>query len=252
MPTLKLHFKILSFIAIISAQLNAEKLDGYWQYSEEAIQQITDYTLEARRTGKASGDSSAAEISDAYRNHLRQFAVQDGNRVTIQLIQFNRNEDPYPEYYRVFNLDYAAEGNQFSINNGERLVFSGTLEDDMLLIKDGSSGRVLKMVPVPSESMPTISEGNYKQPKLDRQPKAKKLATPEYPAHLEQQGIGGTVQLSFYVNEDGSTSEIKVLSSPHPGLERAAIEAILDSTFHPGRAERKSVRTHVRLPIRFR
>lgn len=243
---------IVFLITALGVQLNAETWEGYWQYSEESIEQITDYTLEARKTGKIPGDSSAAEIAEAYRNHLRLFSIQNGNRVQIRLIQFDRNDDPYPEYYRDFLLDYVSEDNHFTFKNGETLVFSGTVENDMLFLKDGTSGRILKMIPVPTEDMPTMSDGNFKQIQLDRQPRAKKLVTPEYPAYLEQQGIGGIVQLSFYVNKDGSTSEVKVLSSPHSGLERVAIDAILESTFHPGRVDRKPVRTHVKLPISFR
>lgn len=240
------------FLSSFGVQLSAEGLEGFWKYSEESIQEITDFTLESRRSGKSSGDSSAAEISDAYRNHIRQFSITGDNRIHIQLIQFKRNDDPYPEYFRSFRFDYEAKDNQFSIKSGEKEIFSGHFEDTVLHIQDSSSGSVLKMVPLTASEVPTISEGNFSQPKLDRQPKPKKMATPEYPPNLERQGIGGVVQLSFYVNVDGSTSEIRVLSSPHPGLERAAIDAILESTFHPGRADRKAVRTHVKLPITFR
>jgi TonB family protein len=250
----KAFCSILFFILLsaFGGQLSAEDLEGYWKYSEASIQEITDFTLESRRSGKSSGDSSAAEITDAYRNHIRQFSITDGNGIHIQLIQFERNDDPYPEYIRSFHFDYEAKENQFSIKSGEKEIFTGHIEDNILYIKDSSSGSVLKMVPLAASEVPILSKGNLSQPKLDRQPKPRKMATPEYPPNLERQGIGGIVQLSFYVNVDGSTSEIRVLSSQHPGLERAAIDAILESTFHPGRANRKAVRTHVKLPITFR
>ena len=248
-PTSLWSFFLLLVLGVSS---NADELEGYWKYTEESIQQITDYTLEARRTGKSTGTSTAAEISSAYRNHLRQFKKSDGNRIHIQLIQFERNDDPYPEYYRDFHFDYTSEGNQFSIKQGERDVFTGHIENGTLHLKDANAGTVVTMLPVSAGEMPTISDGNSGQAKLDRQPRPRKMVTPDYPANLERQGIGGVVSLSFYVNTDGSTSEIRVLSSPHPGLERAAIDAILESTFHPGKSGRDAVRTHVKLPITFR
>ena len=244
--------KCLSLLAVLTLQVSAEGLEGFWKYTENSIQQITDYTLEARASGKTSGDSTASEIAQAYRNHVRQFKIQDGSRIHVQLLQFKRDEDPYPEYFRDFHFDYEGEDDTFSIKNGDRAIFTGHIDGDTLHLKDESSGSVLTMVPLSGSEMPTITGDDYKPPQLDRQPKARKMATPEYPASLERQGIGGTVRLSFYVNTDGTTSEIRVLSSPHPGLERAAIEAILESTFQPGRADRKNVRTHVRLPITFR
>ena len=242
----------LFLLAVLGVRLNAEPLEGYWKYTEDAIKEITNYTLEARKSGRQSGDSSAAEIADAYRSHVRQFKISEDNRVHVRLIQFKRNSDPYPEYYRDFHLDYSSQGDGFSIGSGEREIFTGYIEDGTLHLKDTNSGTVLTMVAATGSEIPRLSEGSFNQPTLDRQPRPKKLVDPEYPAELERQGISGVVQLSFFVNADGTTSEIRVISSPHPGLERAAIEAILDSTFHPGRADRKSVRTHVKLPITFR
>lgn len=245
-------FCLLTIISLFCAQASAGDIEGFWKYTEESIQQITDYTLESRRSGKSSGDSSASEIAQAYRNNIRQFRIQDDSRIHVQLVQFNRGEDPYPEFYRDFHFDYESEGDTFSINSGERAIFTGHVEDGILHLKDESSQSVLTMTPLPEADMPTITDESYKQPKLDRQPRGRKIATPDYPEALQRQGIGGIVKLSFYVNTDGSTSEIRIVSSPHPGLERAAIDAILESTFHPGRADRKNVRTHVRLPITFR
>ena len=243
---------LIFLLAVLGVRLNAESLEGYWKYTEEAIKEITHYTLEARKSGRQSGDSTAAEIADAYRSHIRQFKLADDNQVHIRLIQFERDSDPYPEYYRDFHMDYSSQDDGFSIRSGEKEIFTGFIKDGTLHLTDSSSGTVLTMVEVKGGDIPRLSEGSFSQPKLDRQPRPRKLVDPDYPAELERNGIGGVVQLSFFVNTDGTTSEIHVISSPHPGLERAAIEAILESTFHPGRADGKSVRTHVKLPITFR
>ena len=239
-------------LTTLGVRLNADELEGFWRFSEQAIEQITNHTLESRKAEKNSGDSSASEISDAYRNHLRKIAILDDGRIHLQLIQYDWDDDPYPEYYRDFYLDYRTTGEGFSISNGDKEIFSGNIGSGIMSLKDFATGTVLKMNRVSSNKLPVISEGNFDQPKLDRQPKPRKLADPEYPAKLQIQGLSGVVRLSFYVNTDGSTSEIRVLSSPYPDLDKLAIEAILDSTFHPGKAEGKNVRTHVKLPITFR
>ena len=47
-----------------------------------------------------------------------------------------------------------------------------------------------------------------------------------YPEHLTSAGIVGTVTMETLVGTDGTVREVRVLSSPHPDLERAAVDAV--------------------------
>lgn len=49
---------------------------------------------------------------------------------------------------------------------------------------------------------------------------------PVYPEHLTSAGIVGTVTMETLVGTDGTVREVRVLSSPHPDLERAAVDAV--------------------------
>jgi TonB family protein len=49
---------------------------------------------------------------------------------------------------------------------------------------------------------------------------------PVYPEHLTSAGIVGTVTMDTLVGTDGTVREVRVLSSPHPDLERAAVDAV--------------------------
>jgi len=49
---------------------------------------------------------------------------------------------------------------------------------------------------------------------------------PVYPEHLTSAGIAGTVTMETLVGTDGTVREVRVISSPHPDLERAAVDAV--------------------------
>ena len=49
---------------------------------------------------------------------------------------------------------------------------------------------------------------------------------PDYPESLQAAGIGGVVTLHALIGTDGTVREVTGISSPHPDLERAAIDAV--------------------------
>ena len=49
---------------------------------------------------------------------------------------------------------------------------------------------------------------------------------PVYPEYLTSAGIAGTVEMEALVGTDGTVREVRVISSPHPDLERAAVDAV--------------------------
>jgi TonB family protein len=51
-------------------------------------------------------------------------------------------------------------------------------------------------------------------------------ANPRYPEHLSAAKIGGPVVLDLVIDASGDVGSVSVVSSPHPGLEIAAIEAV--------------------------
>ncbi|MGH9173573.1 MAG: TonB family protein, partial [Vicinamibacterales bacterium] len=59
-----------------------------------------------------------------------------------------------------------------------------------------------------------------------RLPVKLKDVRPQYPASLRGTGIGGTVTLDARIDTDGIVDELQVVSSPHPDLAAAAIEAV--------------------------
>ncbi len=42
-------------LTTLGVRLNADELEGFWRFSEQAIEQITNHTLESRKAEKNSG-----------------------------------------------------------------------------------------------------------------------------------------------------------------------------------------------------
>ncbi len=74
----------------------------------------------------------------------------------------------------------------------------------------------------------------------------------KYPEDAAKEGIQGTVLVSAYVGVSGSIDAVKVKRSPHDLLSQAALDAVWDVRFTPGRQDGKAVPTVVMVPVRFR
>jgi len=58
-------------------------------------------------------------------------------------------------------------------------------------------------------------------------------ANPRYPDNLRTAGIGGVVTMDAVIGVDGNIQDVRAVTSPHPDLERAAIEAVRQWQFTP-------------------
>jgi TonB family protein len=56
---------------------------------------------------------------------------------------------------------------------------------------------------------------------------------PRYPDNLRTAGIGGVVTMAAVIGVDGNIQEVRAVTSPHPDLESAAIEAVRQWQFTP-------------------
>lgn len=87
---------------------------------------------------------------------------------------------------------------------------------------------------------------------LEKRPEAVSQAAPAYPAELRKARIEGVVTLVFVLSEEGRVEEPRVESSSRPEFEKPALEAIRKWRFKPGMKDGRSVRTYIRIPMRFR
>lgn len=75
----------------------------------------------------------------------------------------------------------------------------------------------------------------------------------QYPAFAKLQHIQGKVVVSFIVNKDGSTTDMKIVKSVDPNLDREALRVLRGMpAWKPGKDKGVACRTLVSIPIVFK
>lgn len=74
-----------------------------------------------------------------------------------------------------------------------------------------------------------------------------------YPAEAAKKGIQGRIVVGFIVERDGSLSDVHVLRSVDPALDREAIRVIKSMPkWQPGKQNGNTVRVKYQVPVLFR
>lgn len=75
----------------------------------------------------------------------------------------------------------------------------------------------------------------------------------QYPQSAKDNGVEGTVQLTFNVNADGSISDVFIVRGVNEALNNEAIR-VIEAMPHwkPGKSGGQAVQTQMRLPIQFK
>lgn len=87
---------------------------------------------------------------------------------------------------------------------------------------------------------------------LEKRPEVVAQVAPTYPPELRKAKIEGAVTLVFLLSEDGRVEDPRVENSTRPEFEKPALEAVRRWRFRPGMKDGQPVKTHMRLPLRFR
>lgn len=80
---------------------------------------------------------------------------------------------------------------------------------------------------------------------------AKLAAAVKYPPIARQAGLEGLVVVKIVVNADGTPSDPEILKSPGSALDSAAIDAVMQQEFRPGRQRGRAVAAYMAIPVRF-
>ena len=86
---------------------------------------------------------------------------------------------------------------------------------------------------------------------IDAAPVAERLVRTDYPQKLRDEGIRGTVVLSFVVTPKGGVLNPRVENQTQQAFAAAALEALNQSTFKPGRKDGRPVHTRMQLVVHF-
>jgi TonB family protein len=91
----------------------------------------------------------------------------------------------------------------------------------------------------------------YDISKLDQVPRAKFQARPQYPFEMRRAGIEGSVIVDFIIDTAGNVQNAFAAKSSQREFEAAAIQAVSQWQFDPGRKGSGDVNTHMQVPIVF-
>jgi protein TonB len=98
----------------------------------------------------------------------------------------------------------------------------------------------------------TVQEDAFAVADLEKRPEPVSQVAPTYPAELRKAKVEGVVTLIFVLDETGRVEDPRVENSTRPEFEKPALEAIRKWRFSPGQKDGQSVRTYIRIPMRFR
>lgn len=73
-----------------------------------------------------------------------------------------------------------------------------------------------------------------------------------YPDVAKNAGVEGKLYLLVYVNENGGVDDIKVVKSLGAGCDEAAIKAIKDTKFKPGKNAGVAIKVKLSIPVSFK
>lgn len=78
------------------------------------------------------------------------------------------------------------------------------------------------------------------------------FARTQYPAEAKEKRITGDIMVSFFVEADSTTSEVRALRDLGGGLKEEAERLIKETKFSPAMQNGKPVRQQMMLPVLFR
>jgi len=87
--------------------------------------------------------------------------------------------------------------------------------------------------------------------KLDAMPVPAAMPTPVYPYEMAAAGIEGSVVVAFVVDSTGKVQGARAVNSTRPEFEAAAVAAVENWQFDPGRKGGRQVNTRVSQKIDF-
>jgi protein TonB len=77
--------------------------------------------------------------------------------------------------------------------------------------------------------------------------------TIQYPVVAEENGVQGRVIVTFVVERDGSITDVKVVKSVDPSLDREAVRVVRSMPkWTPGKQKGDAVRVKYTMPVTFR
>lgn len=136
----------------------------------------------------------------------------------------------------------------------DEIIETEPLNLDASLDQNESLGVPSPPLPAPGpaeESEPEISMVVEERPQMSGEVEALQNAV-QYPEFAKKASIEGRVVVQFVVDEQGHVQSPQVTRGVHKLLDQAALEAVQQMTFRPGKQRGKPVKVQRSLPVTFR
>ncbi len=178
---------------------------------------------------------------EAFILDYRLLVNENGNVDKIQVIK-----SKYPELDRI--MEETADSLEFSpaIKDGKKVKFI------FPWIYDYKKLNTLNLNPPKQDSDPNVyfvSVEEMPEPIGGMYTIQSKI---KYPEKAKQEGVQGKVYIVAYIDENGDVTDTKIIKGIGAGCDEAAIDAIKQTKFTPGKQRGKPVKTQVSIPIVFK
>ena len=187
---------------------------------------------------------------------LLEVTLSDGKRYDVRIIPLDVDKAPYRFKLQIHEPAFreAAKGSrgssgavvpqvfyvdvEFSLTIGDTTIIGFADSTDtpyfLSIYLDGVGGK-LDIGGNPPDGIVEILPGESKA----KQPEMVRILAPEYPESCRSKGIEGSVSMEVSVDAAGRPTDIKILKSAQPDLDKAAAAAVKQWLFKPFLVEGK-------------
>ena len=137
------------------------------------------------------------------------------------------------------------------------VMATAEIEDDIMIVPTTVAEKSIEDLPPPTDEAPDISAAPVftpmtVRPEIRNRGEIQRVLMTQYPAMLRNAGIGGTVEVWFFISEEGRVLDRRVFrSSGYVQLDEAALRVADVFRFTPALNREKIVQVWIRFPIEF-
>jgi TonB family protein len=127
-------------------------------------------------------------------------------------------------------------------------------DEELVRLRDEAVAleRQLQAAAAQRRAAPVAKNNAVSIKELDHPPKSLSRKAPLYPSELREAGIEGSVVVSMVIDTNGRVIEARIEKSTHQGFEFAALRAVQEWQFEPGRKGGRQVNTRVSQVLAFK
>jgi protein TonB len=216
-----------------------------YQAAHHPVEQVTELTTLNQPKKKAEVKRKDVQLPEKKQEVVKE--VKSSIKFTAPVIKKDNEVKPEDmmktqDQLMQTNTAIGALDVKGNSDNGEVLKVTQRVADEPVKPKPEVENKVFDVV----EQMPSFPGG-------DAALLAYLSSHIKYPVVAQENGVQGRVTVSFVVERDGSITDVQVIKSVDPSLDREAARVISTMPrWNPGKQNGSSVRVKYRVPVTFR